>query len=164
MNKYLKGILIVLAAIFGGICYRMGGSGNYGRWIREAGQGVATVVVLCLLGLAAWHWRPDLGILLAFGLCWAESTYFKRKGTDAGWVSWLLVGAVFGLVPLPYCWLTNSHWLGFGIRLPLCMGLTVLWQQVLSAKFSKWFGFGKDVSDEVGRGFINIMTLPLLLL
>ncbi len=142
----------------------MGGSGNYARFWRELGQGICFVLAMVVLKLVLWAWQPIVGVILGFGVCWAESTYFKPKGKDAKWYNWALVGLVFGLIPLPYCILTNSHWLGFGIRVPVCVGLTVLWQEYLSDKVAKFLHIGKDITDEFGRGFINIITLPLLLL
>lgn len=158
MNKYLKALLISIVTVLGGIFYRMGGSGNYPRWIRPVGQGVCVVATMILCGFMHWS------LILCFGATWAETTYFKPKGTDAGTFSWIMVGLVFGLIPLPYCGFTNSHWLGFGIRVPVCVGLTVLWQQIFSAKVSKALGLGKDITDEFGRGLINIATLPCLLI
>jgi hypothetical protein len=165
--------LSFVIAFAGGVFYRMGGSGRYPRFWRDLGQGICFALEMLILGLMAWAWQPFLGVFLGFGVCWAESTYFKAAGKDADWLSWALVGAVFGLVALPYCVLVPGHWLGFAIRLPLCVGLTVLWQEVLSnlvalhlSAILKLFNkpaIGKDVTDEVGRGFINIITLPLLL-
>ncbi len=163
MNNKLKAALVVIISFLGGIFYRMGGSGNFPRWIREAGQGVCFVAIMLVTGLVTLGWQSILGIFLGFGLSWLESTYFKSKGTDAKWWNWALVGAVFGVIPLPYCALTNSHWLGFYFRLPLCIVLIVFWQEVLSAKLAKFLNIGKDITDEFGRGFINLITLPLLL-
>lgn len=156
----LKSFFVIALAALGGIAYRFGGSANGKRWVREAGQGVCVCGAMAVLGFIHWS------LALCFGMTWLESTYLKKKGTDAAWWNWALVGLVFGLIPLPYCIFTNSHWFGFGIRIIVCIGLTVLWQQVLSSIVVKAFHktFGKDVIDECGRGFINIVTLPLLLL
>lgn len=147
-------------AILGGFLYRMGGSGNYPRYFRELGQGICVVLVMLLIGLNHWS------LILCFGFAWVESTYFKRKNTDAMQWNWLLVGLVFGLIPLPYCIATNSHWTGFFIRIFFCSSFTVFWQEWLSEIVSGWFykTWHKDVTDEFGRGFINIITLPLLLI
>jgi len=160
----IKIIEIIFLSVLGGIVYRYGGSANGQRWVREAGQGLCFILAILVLGLVSWAWQPILGVILGFGICWAESTYFKAKGTDAKWLSWALVGLVFGLILLPYCILTNSHWIGFCIRVPVCVVITVLWQEVLSDKIAKLFGMGKEVTDEFGRGFINIIARPLLLL
>lgn len=175
MIEILRGIFHLLLSVAGGIVYRMGGSGRYARFWRELGQGIAFVLDMVILNLVTLAWQHILGVFLGFGICWAESTYFKKKGTDAEWYNWALVGWVFGMVPLPYCVLTGGHWLGFGIRMGICIGLTVAWQQYLSAKVADFLNktivkrlnkppIGKDITDEFGRGFINIATLPLLLL
>lgn len=168
-----RAILALLLAIAGGIVYRAGGSGRYARFWRELGQGLAFVLDMAVLNLILLAWQPILGAILGFGICWTESTYFKRPGTDAGPWNWALVGLVFASIPLPYCFLTNSHWMGFGLRVPVCIGLTVWWQQQLSQEICNDLNYlliiwnkppiGKDVTDEFGRGFINIATLPLLL-
>lgn len=173
MKKFLKGLGVALAAIWGGIAYRMGGSGRFARFWRPVGQAIAVVVAMACLNRIWLAWQPIVGVLLSFGMCWAETTYFKKPGTDAKWYNWGLVGLVFGLIPLPYCALTNSCWVGFGIRVPLCVGLTIWWQQNLSEYVKEEINFvlvildkpeiGKDVTDEFGRGFINVVTLPLLL-
>ena len=164
MKNALRIIGNFLLAFLAGVFYRMGGSGNYPRFVRELGQQFCVIGSFVLLKLCVWEWHSVLGTILSSGACWAESTYFKKKDTDAKWYNWVLVGLVFGMIPLPYCALTQSHWRGFGIRVPVCIILTVLWQQVLSARVSRLIRIGKDVTDEVGRGFINIATLPLLLI
>lgn len=170
----LRAVLAFLLAIAGGVAYRMGGSGRYARFWRELGQGIAYILDMLILNLVTLAWQPIAGIILGFGICWAESTYFKRSGTDAKWWNWALVGAVFGVIPLPYCILTGSHWVGFGIRMPVCILGTVWWQQALSQEVCNDINailvkmnkpkIGKDVTDEFGRGFINVVTLPLLLI
>lgn len=170
----IKIILVLILAIAGGIAYRMGGSGRYPRYFRELGQGLSFCAAMLVLGLVSWAWRPILGVILGFGVCWAESTYFKIKINENidDLLDWICVGYVFGLVALPYCFLTNSHWLGFLIRLFICSGLTPLWQKQVSQFFSSRISIvlillnkpamGKDITDEFGRGFINIITLPIL--
>lgn len=166
--------MTIVLSFIGGVFYRMGGSGYYARFWRELGQGICFVLEMFLLGFVLLTWQSLLGIFLGCGVCWAESTYFKKSGTDAGWWNWGLVGMVFGCIALPFCILTGKYWIGFTVRLPLCIGFTVLWQLILSQMIAthlsallKIFGkppIEKDITDEVGRGFINIVTLPFLLL
>ncbi len=150
--------------LLAGMVYRMGGSGNYSRWTREVGVGVLLILELLLLRLFNWG---CLGIL---GTVWIESTYFKKKGSDAEWWNWLLVGLSFSVAILPWfvwSWIVNHkpvHWIGYLVRITVCTGLTLLWQEQLSALFSKWLDIGKDITDEFGRGAIQIITLPLLLI
>ncbi len=159
MNKKLKSLLVVIISVIGAICYRMGGSGNFARFVRPLGQAICVVLIMLILGMIHWS------LVLCFGLTWLETTYFKKKDTDAAWWNWALVGLVFGIIPLPYEILSGkAHWVGFGIRVPVCTGLTVFWQQSLSAKVAKILNVGKDITDEFGRGFINLASLPLLLI
>lgn len=157
ISKLLKSIAVFILAIVGGIAYRMGGSGNFPRYFRELGQGICAVLAMICMGMLHWS------LVLCFGVVWAESTYFKKKGTDGTFFNFLLVGAVFGLIPLPYSIATNSHWIGFGIRLVLCTVLTPVYNFYISVWIAK-LGIKRDISDEFGRGFINIASLPLLLI
>lgn len=171
MKKFLKSLGVLLAAVLGGIAYRMGGSGRFGRFWRPLGQACALVAAMACVGRIWLAWQPIVGTFLSFGMSWLETTYFKKPGTDAKWYNWGLVGLVFGLIPLPYCAFTNSCWLGFGLRIPVCVGLTIWWQQELSQQVCNDINLflpdgkhiGKDVTDEFGRGFINVATLPILL-
>lgn len=167
MNKTEKSIGTVLLAFLAGIFYRMGGSGNWPRWVREIGVGACLIIEFLLLGVF------NFGAIGTLGSIWVESTYFKKKGTDAKWWNWLLVGFSFSIAPLP--WLLGQlpgvikyhhpfHWFGYVIRIFVCAALTVLWQEVLSAKVAKVLNIGKDITDEFGRGAIQILTLPLCLI
>lgn len=134
---------------FSGWAYREGGAASaHARWLRQAGVGIA--VTACLMLWFGFNWWT----LLCLGTSWAESTYFKKKGTDAKWYNWLLVGAVFALVPLPFVVADGSHWIGFAVRCGLIIPATAL--------------IGTFVGDanksEIGRGVIQIITLPLFLI
>ncbi len=126
----------------------MGGSGNYPRWTREVGLCVAMILEMIMLGQLHWTLILCAGLLYGF-----TTTYFKKKGTDATWVNWLLVGIAFSFSMLP---LTIAHhlWIGFGIRTVICSSLVLFWSETN----------GKVVCEEFGRGYIPIATLPLLLI
>lgn len=136
----------------------MGGSGNYARFFRPLGEAVCSVLSMLLLGLVHWS------LLLCSGVCWAQTTYFKKKGTDGTWVNFIFVGMVFGLTVLPFCVATNSHWIGFSIRFVVCSVLTPVWNYILSPLVAKNVNVRRDITDEFGRGFINVATLPLVLI
>ena len=134
---------LALAAL-SGWAYRAGGAASmHARWLRQFGVGVAVCGTLTIwFGFNWWT-------ILCFGASWAESTYFKSKGTDAKWWNWLLVGVVFALVPLPYV-IANGHlWLGFLLRAVILIPLTTL--------------VGTFVGDvqwsEELRGALQILTL-----
>lgn len=143
-----KIVATILLSMIAGVSYRMGGSGNFPRWVREVGGVLSMVSLMFVLGM--FHWSLVICAGFMYGLM---TTYFKKKGTDAVWWNWALVGLAFGLSMIPYC-IFQGHWLGFGIRCVVCTVLTTLWSQLI----------GKAVLEEFGRGFINIATLPLLLI
>jgi hypothetical protein len=95
-----------------------------------------------------WHWILIICWGLMFG---AQTTYFKKKGTDATWVNWLFVGLAFSVAMLPFS-IVSGNLLGFVYRSIAVTAFTVLWSHFI----------GKDWLEEGGRGFIQIITLPLL--
>lgn len=163
MKNWLKGVLTAALAALAGIFYRMGGSGNYPRWVREVGVGCVLNFEFWVLGI--WNW----GAFLCLGSVWIESTYFKIKG-KAGAFSWILVGVSFSIATLPWLLWEDlvskrySSWKGYTIRVFVCTVLTAFWQLYLSDKVAKWLKTTKDITDENGRGVIQIVTMPLLLI
>ena len=138
----------VVLSIMAGVTYRMGGSGNYPRWIREVGLCVAMITQMIILG--QFHWT----LILCAGLLYAASTtYFKKKGSDAKWWNWLMVGIAFSISMLPLV-VAHHLWIGFIIRTVICSSLIVFWSETN----------GNAVCEEFGRGVIPIATLPLLII
>lgn len=155
----LKLIATVILACIAGMGYRMGGSGNYPRWLREAIDCTCMILVCLIWGLGNWS------LVLCYGLMWgAMTTYFKKKGTEAQWYHWAIVGFAtsFCMLPLvlikyyglPYSSWPESLWLAFIIR--------ILFQTVAICVWRTWMG--NAVIQELGTGFIMIITLPLLAL
>lgn len=140
-------VTTVLAAI-AGWCYRAGGSGKFNTKVRDMGVAACVVAWFAASGFLSWE------LLLVFGLQFgSETTYFKKKGRDAVWWNWVLVGFVTSLAVLPAV-IHYGHWVGFGLR--------VFAQTFLVATWSMMFG---DVEwEEGGRGAWQILTLPLLLI
>ncbi len=134
--------------ILSAILYRMGGASGYNTRYRDIGCSL-----LCSLSLGffvAWHWS----LILVFGLMWAAlSTYFKRKGTDAKWYNWMLVGLAFSLATFPFI-ISQHLWLGFFVRSVLLSGSVCLWSEIN----------GNAVWEEMGRGALIIISIPLLLI
>lgn len=134
-------------SIAGSYLYRRGGT-NAGTLWRDVGIPLCMIAFFVLTG----NWHPIL--ILCFGLTWgAQTTYFKRKGTDAQWHNWLFVGLAFSFALLPYA-IATGHWGGFGWRTLIVTGFTVCWSVF----------WGVDFVEEWGRGWIQIITLPILLL
>lgn len=163
LNKITKSLGTIILAFLAGVVYRMGGSGNYPRWIREVGVAIILILEFTVLGIF------NYGCLLFLGTGWIESTYFKIKGNTMT-LSWILVGIAFSVVISPwfiYSWITNLHplyWKGYLLRTIICMGFVVIWNQILSAKVAKALNLGKDITDEFGRGAIQLLTVPLILI
>lgn len=138
-------ISTIILSILSGVLYHLGGSIQ--TKIRDLGVPSCMLVWVLLNGL--WHWS----IILCFGLMFAaQTTYFKKKGTDAQWYNWLLVGLAFSLSMFPYA--ITGHWVGLIYRTCVVTSFTVLWSEMM----------GKAWVEEGGRGFIQICTLPLILI
>lgn len=139
----LKIIAVLVLAVIAGITYRMGGSGNYPRWTRLVGASVTMLSAMAILGHL--HWSLVLCAGAVYGL-W--TTYFKKKGTDAYWWNWTLVGLAMGIAMIPYA-IATGEWAGFLFRCAMCTILVPVWSETQ----------GKDVVEEFGRGFIPIASL-----
>lgn len=83
----------------------------------------------------------------------ATSTYFKKKGTDAKWYNWLLVGLAESFAIFPYVW-ANHLWFGFWGRAIVLTIFLVVWDTFI----------GNDVEEEFGRYAAIAATLPIIFL
>lgn len=146
MIFHILAILILSGAA--GWLYWAGGSSKYPFWFREVGM--TLTVVLGLLSLQQFSWELIIVAGLTYG---AQTTYFKKKGEDAEWWNWLLVGLAFSLVVLPIV-VVKHLWIGFYIRTLLVTMFTDAWSSLI----------GKDWLEEGGRGAIQVLSLPLLLI
>lgn len=161
MKKWLKNsISLIVGTIAGGVLYRMGGAAGYNTKFRDFGIPTVAVFVFCF-----WCWpKYDLtflSLILTWGAIFgAQTTYWKKKGVDAKWWNWALTGLGYSI-----CWLPtviaqgiweptglHANWIGFGIRTVVCTGLTVAVSEF----------FGNVVYEENGRGWVEIITVPLL--
>lgn len=140
-------ILSIILSILNSIAYRMGGSGNYPRWTRPVGVGLGVTAVLWLL--FGFHWSILVSAGASAGI---STTYFKKKGSEAKWYNWMFVGLALSAALLPWAILTH-HILGFVIRSIVLTGLIIVWCQLI----------GNAVLEELGRGFLIIVTLLLFL-
>ena len=142
-GEKLAGVLAIVAAFL----YRMGGIGlPFNTKVRDLG--VPSVMIVYFILSNAWNWWLLLCFPLMFG---AQTSYFKKKGVDAKWWNWLLVGIAFSVCMLPYS-IAIGNLVGFNIRFALVTIFTTLWSENISI----------DWLEEGGRGFIQIITLPLL--
>jgi hypothetical protein len=136
-------------AVLSAILYRLGGKGKpFNTKFRDLGCPVClTACVVTLLGFS-WSLIPCFGLF--FG---SLTTYWKKKGANAEWYNWLLVGLGYSISLLPWA-IATHNWLGFGIRTFVLITLTTLWKTLV----------GNAVLSELGEGAIIILTIPLLLI
>jgi len=144
----------ILLSLISAVLYRIGGSSlkipNITK-IRDCGVPFLGCTIVAInhwpLHLMAW-----LGLILSFGLAWGSMTsYFKRKGSDAVWWNWMLVGLAFGIAFLPYAWATGL-WFLFIYRTIATTIFVVIWSESIS----------NAMLEELGRGFIFSITLLIL--
>ena len=155
LSGRIKAVIVLIASVISAILYRMGGSGNFPRQCRLVGVPILCTLLLWLL--AGWNWWFLLCIPLQIG---AISTYWKRKGTDAGFWNYYLHGLGLALAFLPYA-ISTHLWLGFAIRGLSLPFLVAWWATYMNKPF--WI-FQSDVVSEIGRGFFIASTIPLLTL
>lgn len=161
MPKWIQNIIALIGGtVLGGILYRMGGAAGYNTKFRDFG--IPTVAVFVFL-FFCW---PNLDLtLLSLILTWGaifgvQTTYWKKKGEDAKWYNWAFTGLGYSVCWLPTVivqsiWPSSSlhtHWIGFGLRTFVCTGFTVMVSEM----------FGNVVFEENGRGWVEILTIPIL--
>ena len=143
---------VIILALIGGLLYRLGGIGHpYNTKYRDFGVPLTALLLLFLLGITApwWIW------LLTFGIMFVSmTTYCKfNNQEDVYWYNWFLTGTLYGISVLPFAFSTGN-WLGFTLRTIILAFSTMAWSEVID-----------EVNlEEGGRGFLFIVTLPLLLL
>jgi hypothetical protein len=149
-----KAIGALIASVVAAILYRMGGSGNWPRQARLVG-----VPLVCVIFLGLFHVNWTLLICIPLMIA-AISTYWKKKGTDAGFWNYYLHGLGISLAMFPYA-IATGKWLGFALRSLSLPFLIALWATYMNRPL---FGLRSDVVSECGRGALIGATLPLLLL
>jgi len=147
-------LILLGLSILGAILYRLGGAHGYNTNFRDVGMSIITILVLAFLcGRSIVNWLGMASLVLVLALTYgAQTTYFKRKGTEAKWWNWALVGLANGLALLPWA-LYSGQWIEWGIRTIGLVVLVMTWSEVIS----------NAVWEECGRGFIIIASLGLFL-
>lgn len=144
----------LLLSFFSALCYRLGGSAKENRWYKflcntkTRDIGCSLISCFTLIYNFGYHWS----LIIVFGLMWASfTTYFKPKGTEAKWYHWIYVGLVLSLSILPYIYFKHL-WMGFEIHLVIKTFGIMMWSEKT----------GNAVREELGRGFINNISLLFL--
>ena len=158
----IKIIYLVILSIIGSCLYRLGGKGKDGFWYdfmcgtktRDLGIPSIGILLLCLFGnISHYSVYTFVSLLFTFGFMFAaQTTYFKKKGQDAYWWNWALVGLANGLALLPYA-IYTGQWFAFILRTALLIILITGWSELND----------NVVWEESGRGFLIISTLGLFL-
>ncbi len=150
--------IILILSILSGLLYRMGGMGNEGRrdfsdvpgWFfntkaRDIGCSICCGAAMAVMLPSVW-WAHFLAFGALFG---SLTTYWDELfGYDNHWFH----GFACALAYFPYA-IAEGVWLGFGVR---CIALAIL-MGGLSALSTD------DDVEEIGRGALLVLTLPLLL-
>lgn len=142
----ILGTIVIAAAC--GWAWRFGGSAHGIRWVREFGTGVAYIA--CMTLWFSWSWW----VILLMGLSFAESTYFKAKGSEAKWYNWLLCGILYSLVPIPLVICHVVPLEGFILRFLVLTPIITLWRTFQ----------GNVQWSESGVGVWQIITIPLMMI
>jgi hypothetical protein len=158
----LKVILLLILSVLAGVLYRLGGAGVTGSWYdgfantkaRDFGVPMCGIIALCFSShILSFSWGLVGILFLTFGLMFASLiSYYKKKGQDAVWWNWALVGFFAGLALLPFAWFTGLWW-----PMILRTGLLTL----LITVWSLWMD--NVVWEECGRGALMILTLLVFL-
>jgi len=145
-------IITLIAAIIGGILYRKGGTSDGTLW-RDLGVPCVGVALLVILNhLDSFSFATFIGLFTSMGLMYAaQTTYFKRKNTDATALNWVLVGLANGIALIPYA-IAEGCWFQVALRTFILAILITLWSE-----------YQDEASyEEFGRGFLIISTLSIL--
>ena len=148
--KIKEMLISFLTSILSGILYRLGGHGRpFNTKVRDFGCPTLACLFLKFVMQVSMHWW--LWVLF-FGLnFWAMTTYWKASGTRARWYNWAMTGFMYGFTALPFV-LSTHKLLGFWIRNIVLTITITIWSELID----------NDTAEEWGRGFLYLITLPLL--
>ena len=110
-------LILLGLSILGAILYRMGGAHEYNTNFRDVGMSIITILVLVFLsGRNVVNLLGMASLVLVLALTYgAQTTYFKKKGSEAMWWNWALVGLANGLALLPWA-LYSGQWIEWGYK------------------------------------------------
>ena len=146
----MKILIWLIVTILSAILYRMGGAKGYNTKFRDLGCPLANLILLWYLGLSGAFLLKIglfLGVfLLMFG---ALTTYWDSLfGYDNFWFH----GFMIALACFPLYWLGVQWWIIIIRCVVLAIGMG-WWSKII----------GNDVMEELGRGALITLTLPILL-
>jgi len=141
-----------IASILSALLYRAGGQGKpFNTKYRDIGCSVVTLALCLALGLVSGLVASIIAYLLTFGLSWAAlASYWGLD--EQKWGFWAH-GLGLSLAMLPIAFITG-HWIGLAIRTIVLTVLITLWSEFIKI----------DTIEEMGRGAILALTIPILTL
>jgi len=125
----------------------MGGSDRYSKKWRRFGCAIVTTGALFLFLSPHWTFAIHLILLYAFLTTYHD---YLNNGKE-NWLCWLVTGICYGLAALPLIWAGVSPY-SILIRSVVLGVTTMLW--------SEWRD--NAVEEELGRGALIMLTLPIL--
>ncbi len=146
-------INILFWSVLAAVLYRVGGT-SWGTKYRD--WGVPTCMLWYFILMGVEHWSLVLCWGLMFG---AQTTYNKwaakligRDTNDVIWICWAVTGLAYSCALLPLL-LGGASLNGCIVRGVVVTLFTLAWSELI----------GEAWIEESGRGFIQIITLPLLM-
>lgn len=130
--------------------YFAGGQGF--KLARRLGCSLLLLASVCLLLGFSWSgWWVYLLLLIAnYGALSTYHDYLVKDGSE-NWLCWTMTGFVYGLACLPLIWL-GVHWYAILIRaVVLAIAIPLLRENTVKVEV-----------EELGSGFLYLVTLPLI--
>jgi len=140
-------------SIASGVLYRLGGKGGFrhAKGLRRFGCSLLFLsLFIALRGSQGLNLRAILPYMATYALsALALSTYHDYCGFDNFW----LTGFVYGLAALPLAWVGVHIWVI--IVRAILLAISIGWLRART---------GKVFIEELGSGFLYLVSLPILLL
>jgi hypothetical protein len=147
-------ISLIFFSTLSTVLYRIGGT-QLGTKYRD--WGVPTCMIWFFISQGIKHWSLVLCWLLMFFAQttynkWAHKFFLKDKSNDVKWIDWFFTGLAYSFCMLPYALaIGNVH--GFILRGVVVTVFVTLWSEFI----------GNATIEEMGRGAVQVGTLPLLI-
>jgi len=140
---------VVALAILTAILYRMGGSDEYPKAVRRFGCPITVLASLYILGIHGPWWAYLVSYLALYGALTTYHDYLTDDGSE-NWICWLMTGLVYGLAMFPFF----ALWKMVLARSLVLAVFTCIWSE----------GQSDPVWEELGRGFLLGITIPILII
>lgn len=150
-------VWLITLSLLAAFLYRRGGVGG-GKWyndtkMRDIGvPALAIIIIIFILHIKAIWWAHLLSFLMMFG---SMTTYCKfGDQEDVHWYNWMCTGLFYGFTVIPYMLWGDVSVIAMLSRMAFLGAFITIWSEANSL----------DWLEEGGRGFLFIVSLPLLLI